>query len=69
MTNDRRRPPMTEQEMQVTPLPGEVDPKDAVRLARHFAVVTRLQQEAAERAWAAKNEKTAETPSKFSGKK
>ena len=57
-TNERR-PPMTEQEMQFLPLPGEIDPKDAPRMARHFAVVEKLRLEAAQRAWAAKNAKPA----------
>jgi hypothetical protein len=42
-TNERPRP-LTEQEMQVSPLPGEADPKDARRLATHIAAVERLRQ-------------------------
>ncbi|HEX7638346.1 MAG TPA: hypothetical protein VF457_08115 [Burkholderiaceae bacterium] len=45
-TNERSQP-LTEREMQVTPLPGEVNPQDARRIAKHIATVERLRQEAA----------------------
>jgi hypothetical protein len=61
---DERRAPLTEREMQTQPLPGEIDPKDARRVARHFAVVEKLRMEAAARAWAAKNGTAGADPSK-----
>ncbi len=42
MTTNKRPFPMTDQERQITPLPGEVDPRDARRVAIHVAAVARL---------------------------
>ena len=40
---------LTDQEKQVTPMPGEVGLKDARRMAIHFAAVTKLRLDAANR--------------------
>jgi len=42
MTTSKRSFPLTDQDRQVTPLPGEVDPADARRVAQHVAAINRV---------------------------
>lgn len=58
-----RSQPLTDQEKQLQPLPGEVDPKDARRVATHFAAVERLRLDALQPT------RTAPSGGKGSGKK
>lgn len=47
MMTRTNKPPLTEREMQLQPMPGEVELGDARRMAIHFAAVAKLRQEAA----------------------